>query len=311
MHIPWDAVHLFLAMAETGSVSAAAKRLAITQPTASRRLAELEGQLGEPLFARSVTGVRPTPFGERLLGPARKMAEWAGEVDRAAERADAAPSGVVTVTAPPGIAYEFLAPFAAWLRKKLPGVTLEVIARISYVDLTRRVADLALRMGPVPSGLTTLATLQHGVAAFGTPEFRDALPPAPTVADVAWIAWAPPLGHLSPNPELEAMLPDFRPSFTSDDFMVQLRAAECGLGAIFLGRGRHRFSSSTLVELPLNLGSLTRTLSLVCAKSALDIPRVRAVADHLVAELAATREPPRLGQPATSRQKRATSKTGR
>src|SRR5262245_15240236 len=138
MHIQWDQVQLLLAIAETKSVTAAAKHLHITQPTASRRLSQLESALGERLFVRSVQGAVPTDFGERMLGPARRMAEWAGEVDRAAARAETSPRGVVRITAPPGVAFEFLAPFAAWLKTQLPDVRLEVISSIQYLDLVRR-----------------------------------------------------------------------------------------------------------------------------------------------------------------------------
>src|SRR5690606_5110814 len=110
MHIPWDEVQLFLAVAESRSLTAAARRLRITQPTARRRLAQLESVLGERLFVRSVEGVTPTPFAERMLEPARRMAEWAGEVDRAAARAESSPRGAVRITAPPGVAFEVLAP---------------------------------------------------------------------------------------------------------------------------------------------------------------------------------------------------------
>lgn len=293
MHIPWDDVQLFLAVAEHKSLTAAAKRLRITQPTASRRIALLESRIGEPLFVRSVEGVSLTPAGEQLVEPARRMAEWAGEVDRAAERADRVPRGVVRMTAPPGIAYDVLAPFAAWMRSKLPQVTLQVVASIQYLDLTRREADLALRVGPSQRDLVTLASMDHGVGAFVSATYAKTLPPRPKPAEVDWIGWAPPLEHLSPMPELSALIPGFKPSFASDDFLVQLRAAEAGLGAIFLARARHRFSApSSLVELDVDVGEIRRTLHLVCAKSALEIPRVRAVADLLLDELANAKEPP-------------------
>ena len=107
MHIPWHDLQVFLAVAEAGSLSAAAKRLRVTQPTVSRRIAELEASVGEALFVRTVDGAAPTSFGERLLEPARRMAEWAAEVDRAAERAETTPRGTVRITAPPGVAFEF------------------------------------------------------------------------------------------------------------------------------------------------------------------------------------------------------------
>lgn len=84
MNIPWDDVQLFLAIAETGSLSAASRQLRLGQPTVSRRLALLEHQLGYQLFRREVAGARLTSAGEKLLLPARRMAEWAGEISRAA-----------------------------------------------------------------------------------------------------------------------------------------------------------------------------------------------------------------------------------
>lgn len=286
-HIPWDDLQLFLAVADGGSLSAASKRLRVTQPTVSRRIAELEDRLGEPLFVRSVDGAALTAFGERLLEPSRRMAEWAAEADRAVERGDRAPRGVVRITAPPGVASDFLAPFAAFARTRLPEVHLEVVSSIQYLDLSRREADLALRLAsPTQRDVVTLASLPHEAAAYASAAYVKSLPRKYGVADVAWIAWAPPLDHVSPNPELAQMIPGFRPSFASDDFLVQLRAAEAGVGAIFLGRVRHRFSAKTdLVELDLDLGDLRRTLLLACAKSALAIPRVRAMADLLVEEL--------------------------
>jgi DNA-binding transcriptional LysR family regulator len=292
MHIPWDEVQLFLALAEGGSVTSAARRLQITQPTASRRLTQLEATLGEPLFSRSVEGIALTAYGERLLEPARRMAEWAGEVDRAADRREITPRGVVRITAPPGIAADFLAPFAVWIRTKLPEVQLAVRASVDYLDLARREADLAMRFQrPTQRELVTLGTLELEVGAFAAPSYVRTLKRGYGVADVAWIAWAPPMDHLSPNPELAALLPGFTPAFASDDFLVQQAAAEAGAGAMFLGRVTHRFSRASLVELDLDLGRVPRALHLVCAKSALDIPRVRAVADLLVAELGRTAAP--------------------
>src|SRR5262249_42704882 len=174
MHIPWNEVELFLAVAEAGSVSAAANRLKTTQPTVSRRLAELEASLGEPLFVRSVEGTAPTSFGERLLPAARRMAEAAGEVERVASGARPTPKGIVRVTAPPGVAYTFLAPLAARLRSLLPEVRLEIVATTSYVDLARREADLAIRFqrldrATTQRDLVTLATATSPVAAFAAP----------------------------------------------------------------------------------------------------------------------------------------------
>lgn len=282
----WNEMQLFLAVAESGSLTAAARKLKITQPTASRRLLDLEGSIGEPLFIRGTSGAHLTSFGERMLEPARRMAEWAGETERVAARAQTKPAGVVRITAAPGVAFDFVAPFAAHVKKKLPDVTLEVVSTVQYLDLGRREADLALRFqAPAQRDVVSVAKIEFDVALYGSAKYVASLPKKPALADIDWIAWAPPLDHLSPNPELAKLVPNFRPSFASDDFVVQQRAAEEGLGAIFLGKITHRFSKSALVEIPLPMKVPKSVLHLACARSALDVPRVRAIADLLAREL--------------------------
>ena len=294
MDIPWEDVRLFLAVAEAGSVSGAARALRLGQPTVSRRLAALEHTLGAALFVRSVGGAKPTAAGTRLLVPAIRMAEWAGEVGRAAEKREQGPAGLVRVTAAPFVAADLLAPFAGLVAKRHPGLRLEVLSTMSYLDLARGEADLALRQRPADhSDLTTVHTQEYEAAVFVHRDLAARLPRRPKLTDLRWIAWAPPYQSLPPNPQLADLMPDYQPAFTSDHFLVQLAAAEAGLGAIVLPRLRHRFTRpSALVPLRVDLGSFARgAVHLVCARSALDIPRVRAVAGMLVDELrhAATR----------------------
>jgi len=288
MDISWDEVKLFLAVAEEGSVSAAARRLRLAQPTLSRRLATLERAIGESLFRRSVSGAALTSAGERLLEPARRMAEWAGEVGRAAERSDRGPQGLVRVTAPPIVAYDFLAPFSAWLAEHHPGLRIEVLATMQYLDLARGEADLALRIRPPGQpDLKLVCTLQTANAVHVAPALARRLPKRPKLQDLPWIAWAPPYQDLPPNPQLAELMPGYQPAFTSDQILVQLAAAEAGVGAMVLPRLRHRFSRpSALVPLDVDLGAFARgALHLVSARSALDIPRIRLVAQLIEAEL--------------------------
>lgn len=287
MHIDWNAIQLVLAVAESGSLSGAARTLATTQPTISRRLAELEAQIGEPLFVREVRGARLTSFGERFVEPARRMADAGADVARIASGADKDPRGVVRITAPPGIAFALLAPLAATLRTELPEIQLEVLSTVRYLDLVRREADLAIRLvtaarRETQRDLVVLAQVSHPVVAYAAPRYRASLPKRYGFADVAWIAWPPPFDDLPPNPQLAARIPSFRPAFAADDFLVQLRAAEAGLGAIILSRF---LPPKTLVPLDLELGKLTASHQLVCARASLTIPRVHAIATRLAAEL--------------------------
>lgn len=84
------------------------------------------------------------------------------------------------------------------------------------------------------------------------------------------------------------------PAFAADDFLVQLHAAERGAGAIILSKSTSRLvGPSGLVEVPVELGRMKVGIHLVCARSALAVPRVRAVAEALSAELAPSARVPR------------------
>lgn len=292
MDISWDDAKLFLAIAEAGSLSGAARQLKLGQPTVTRRLAMLEYTVGAALFRRSVEGASLTSAGERLVGPAKKMAEWAGELHRAASANDGAPRGLVRVTSSPFICFDFLAPFAGLLADKHPGLRLEVLSSVQYLDLARGEADLAMRSrAPSNPDLQLVHTLEVESAVFVSRALKAKLPRKVTLQTLPWVAWCPPFESIPPNPQLEALIPDFTPAFTADHFLVQLAAAEAGLGAMVLGRVSHRFSrDSSLVPLDLDLGPHGKqALHLVCAKSALDIPRVRRVAELIVDELKRTK----------------------
>ena len=284
MDVSWDDVRIFLAVAEAGSVSGAARRLKLGQPTISRRLAEMEQAMGARLFARGVGGATLTSAGERLLAPAKNMAEWAGEVARAAEADEAAPQGLVRITASPYVCFDFVAPFAAWVSSRHPSSRIEVLSTTKYLDMARGEADLALRLRrPQGKDLDVLTEVEYENAAWVSNALAKKLPKHPRPRDVPWVGWAPPFEELPPQPMLESIIPGFVPAFTSDNFLVNLAAAEAGAGAIVLARVTHRFSRVRgIVPIDLDLGPARRgVLCLVCAKSALDIPRVRLVADLL------------------------------
>ncbi len=181
---------------------------------------------------------------------------------------------------------------AAWLRTKQPLLQLELLCGISYLDLARGEADLALRMRPsTQADLTTVAELRHRNHVVVARSLLAKLPRKYGPADVGWVAWAPPYDQLPPNPQLEQMITSFRPTFTSDNPLILRQAAEAGLGAIVVANVRHRFvRPSELVPLEIDLGEYNESsVYLVCAKSALDIPRVRIVAELLADELRKTR----------------------
>ncbi|MFL5307920.1 MAG: LysR family transcriptional regulator [Polyangia bacterium] len=289
MDIDWDDWRLFLAVAAAGSMSGAARTLRLGQPTLSRRIGLLEDRLDAPLFARRVDGVTLTPLGERLLPAAQRMAEFAGDATRIIAGGERRPEGVVRIAAPPGVAFDFLAPLASVLRRRAPGVRLEILANIEYVSLGRGEADVAIRSrAPSDHDLVGDMAVPVQVAPFASRAYARRLPKNYGPADLEWVVWAPPYDQTPPNPQLAAMLGDrFRPVFASNDFLVQIAAVEAGVGVMILGRRFHRRSRiDQLVELKMDLGPAAHaTFHVVVAKRMVDVPRIRAVIDAIRAEL--------------------------
>jgi DNA-binding transcriptional LysR family regulator len=194
----------------------------------------------------------------------------------------------VRITAPPFTCADFLGPFAGRVRDELPGVRLEIISATGNLDLVRREADIALRRErPGQRDLVIVQSLVMPAGVYATPAYRRRLPKRPKLADIGFISWAAPLEHLSPTPELTRHLPGFRPVFASNDILVQLAAAEHGVGAIVLPRVRHRYSRRSPLELlELDLGErAVSTAHLVVAKTALEVPPIRAVVELLQEEM--------------------------
>lgn len=287
MNISWDDAKIFLTVAEEGSFSAAALALRMGQPTVSRRISHFEDDLGYALFYRGRRGTELTKEGERLLPAVQQMARWANEMEAVVAGTEASAAGRVTIAAPPGVAYEFLVPFVAEMKKKLPDIRFELRAAVEFVDLTRGDADLAIRTKPSDDpALMTLTEVELEIGTFASPNYASAMEGS-DLADIGWIAWSAPYLHLPPNPELEAAIPDFEPAFASDNYLLKLRACELGLGAMIMSRAEHRFNQSRLVELDVSLPDYKAALYLVCARSMRWVPRVRAVIDELADELRA------------------------
>ena len=125
-------------------------------------------------------------------------------------------------------------------------------------------------------------------AAFASRAYARRLPPRYGLGDVDWIAWAPPFEEMPPNPQLRAVLGErFRPVFTSNDYLVQLAAAEAGVGVMVLGRRFHRLSRiGQFVELDLISAPARAPPSTWWSPNGWStFPGIRAVTDALLGEL--------------------------
>ncbi|NVJ98317.1 MAG: LysR family transcriptional regulator [Alphaproteobacteria bacterium] len=178
--IQWDDLKYFLAMAEQGSLSAAARKLNVSQPTLSRRLTALEESVGAELFSRTRTGLEMTALGEQMRDHARHMQDDVHAIERLVTGHDSSLQGSVIISCTEAIGSMWLVGELMGFRKKYPGITVDVKVDNAVSDLLRREADIALRMfRPVQNDLICkrTVTMSYGyyahkdyLAKHGTPK---------------------------------------------------------------------------------------------------------------------------------------------
>src|ERR1700691_287175 len=122
----WDLYRSFLAVIRSESLSGAARGLGLTQPTVGRQIAELEAQLGMPLFTRSRSGLKPTQAALDLVPHAETMSSAAAALRRAASGEAEAERGTVRLTASELMGAEILPPMLARFHEAHPGIAIEL-----------------------------------------------------------------------------------------------------------------------------------------------------------------------------------------
>lgn len=157
---------LFARIVEAGSFSRAAERVNLPKSTVSRRLALLEGRLGERLLQRTTRRLVVTEFGASLLDHARKVAEEVEAVDALAQHRQAEPSGRLRISLPGDFANLGLVGVIGRFVERYPAVSLELDLSPRRVDLVAEGFDIAIRMGDLPED-STLAARRVAFDRFG------------------------------------------------------------------------------------------------------------------------------------------------
>jgi DNA-binding transcriptional LysR family regulator len=181
--LDWDDLRVALAVADAGSLAGAARRLDVNHTTALRRLDALEARLNTRLFERQRGGYVPTEAGELLAQEARAIAPRIDDIERRLLGQDLRLTGGVRLTtAFVTMAYLLPQPLAAFARAH-PGIEVEVAESGALLDLSRRQADVALRLShQVPEHWVgrQLGTVHYRVyarrGAPGLPQRKTALP---------------------------------------------------------------------------------------------------------------------------------------
>ncbi len=253
---PLASLVAFEAAHRLGSFTHAAAELGVSQATVSRRVRELEADLGSVLFERRRHDVAATDAGDRFADSVRSAL---GELGAAADaiRRPAA-GGTFTVLSSLSFAAELVAPALATLQQRHPGLSIRLLSSCEPIERCLDPFDVALQYGPPESRRFDVDFVaSEAVVPVCSPALLDRIGSPPDFGDVAlldvddddpgWVDWRAVLTHLGHPPA-----DDWRPAQSFTSYQVALDAAEAGAG-VALGWERSigsRLSTGRLVTVP-------------------------------------------------------------
>ena len=286
--IDWDDVRYFLAVARGGSVRSAAERLRVNHSTVLRRIGQLEERLGAQMFEKLPSGYRLTGAGEEVLQFAEEMEVSSARLETRVFGLDQSVRGLLRVTLAPTLASHLLMPDFADFARLHPDIEMEILSIEEPVNLTKREADVAIR---VVYDRNTLPPNLHGVKGpelFGSVYLsRDLLAgwQAGTPERVRWII-KNNLG--TPDYAREGDVPAADVPFTVTDAAAQIVAVRQGVGMTllpcFVGD-----ADPLLVRVPGARLQMHGTLWLLTQGETRKTKRVRLLTEFLAGRLAAYR----------------------
>lgn len=144
----WDDLKVLLALSRRGSARGAAQELGVSNSTITRRLDDMEHQLHTRLFDRTPDGYKLTGAGEQLVPSAEHVEELVLAAERRITGGDQELEGSIRLTMPPVGRMGFLVRRLAQFAEQYPGIELELVASNDALDLSRREADIAIRVMP-------------------------------------------------------------------------------------------------------------------------------------------------------------------
>lgn len=287
--IGWELYRTFLGVLREGSLSAAARALGITQPTAGRHVAALEAALGVALFTRSPAGLLATEAALALRGHAEAMESTAASLERAAAGYGEGVQGVVRISASEVIGVEVLPPIVGRLRERYPALKVELVLTNKVQDLLRREADIAVRMTRPQQ--TQLVARRIGAIALGLHAHRDYLARHGTPRALGELAHHSIIGYDRPTAfirEAAKTLPAFGRdtfAFAADNDLAQLALIRCGAGIGVCQVGLAQRDAALMRVLPKAFSAQLDTW-ITMHEDLRGSPRCRATFDALVEGMA-------------------------
>jgi DNA-binding transcriptional LysR family regulator len=284
MHsMDWDGLQVFLAVARSGRVSAAARRLSVEHTTVARRIAALERTLGVSLFYRTSRGYLLTPEGQNVVSTAEAMERAALVVEARARETSGPPAGRVRVAMPPEYGSHWLAPKLAAFRALYPQIELQILVGTRQRDLSRGEAELAIQPPrPTQTGMVAIRLARAAVGLYASQSLicgrRLRIRTLADVRNLPLFTYTAPFQVLQNAKWFQPILGSGSIALQSNSTHALLAAARAGAGIAVLPRFVAREHDELV---PVSDDVASHDILLITHPEVRRDPKVRATADFL------------------------------
>ena len=228
----WDDLKYILAISRAGTLSGAAKQLGVSQPTVSRRLFTLEENRGVRLFDRTEEGYALTQAGDEIIDTLERIEEEISNLDRQVFGRDNQLTGSLRITCTEVLANNYLASHLKVFSNLHPEIDLNLLCGFQHLSLSRREADVAIRVTSGPQETLVgrhLVDLATGVyIASDHPSWKNG---EPDILNLDWIGWQDEPYNRS---VIQKRFPKAQIRHRVDDMHVMCAMARAGLGVVVL-----------------------------------------------------------------------------
>lgn len=289
------AIEAFVEAAELGSFTLAARRLHVTPSALSRRIAQLESDVGVRLFHRTTRAVSLSDEGRAFFERARVALRELDEAQRATSRLRDRPAGLLRVEAPTVIGRHVLVPVLAAFAERYAEVDVELVLRDEPADLASERIDLAVRLGPLPdSGLIARQVGRTRMIVCGAPSYLRERGRPRTLDDLATHERLGYSAHgrvlpwrVGRGADVRELAPTRRIVVDDGEALIELAIAGAGLAWMCDFMAARARRARKLVEVLADVPSDENPISVVSLPTRNVLPKVRAFAEHLREALAA------------------------
>ncbi|GJE58424.1 LysR family transcriptional regulator [Methylobacterium trifolii] len=288
----WDDLRFFLAVARTGTLTAAGTQTGTEHTTVARRIQALEEGLDSRLFHRSNLGYALTPAGEALLATAEAMeSAFVSAATTGTEGRSIA--GTVRIGAPDGFGSVFLAPRMHRLTQAHPGLEVEIMATARIFSLSKREADIVISLSaPQQARVVARRLTDYRLFVYAAPGYLDRAEPIRTLADLRrhpFVSYIEDMLFARELNYLNVIGPEAAARLRSTNLLAQVHATLAGAGLCIVPAFIAGAHPGLVPVLPAEL-SLTRAFHMHIHEDNRKAAHIREVAAFIAREVEGARD---------------------